>query len=264
MIRPAARFLLALACVLAAFPAWAGPLVEMQVIDRESGEWLAPMRHRGQHWIAGEPGHRYTVRITNTTARRVLVVLSIDGINAVTGETAHPSQAGYVLEPWQTTRIEGWRKSLEDVAQFVFTNLPDSYAARTGRPDNVGVIGMAVFEEARPVYETPAPIAPAADGRAPRERAASSHAPGAAAESMAREPQRQRLGTGHGDREWSPVSRTGFDRASHSPAQITQVRYDDRHALVARGVLPRHAHPRWRSEEPRAFPGGFVADPPRW
>ncbi|MGO4782125.1 hypothetical protein AB4084_42215, partial [Lysobacter sp. 2RAB21] len=74
--------------------------------------------------------------------------------------TASPSQAGYVLEAWQSTEINGWRKSMDDVAQFVFTDLPDSYAARTGRPDNVGVIGVAVFQERqvyRPVYEQPRP-----------------------------------------------------------------------------------------------------------
>ena len=108
-------------------------------VDGDRGAWLSPIRHHGRDWIEGAPGHRYTVRLTNTSPARVLVVLSVDGVNAVTGQTAHPSQAGYVLEPWQSTEVNGWRKSLDDVAQFVFTDLPDSYAARTGRPDNVGV-----------------------------------------------------------------------------------------------------------------------------
>src|SRR3546814_3906476 len=60
-------------------------------------------------------------------------LLSVDGVNAVTGEDADPSQAGYVLAPWQSTEIDGWRKSLDEVARFRFTDLPDSYAARTGR-----------------------------------------------------------------------------------------------------------------------------------
>src|SRR3546814_20574948 len=95
------------------------------------------------------PGHRYAVRLTNTSGERVLVVLSVDGVNAVTGEDADPSQAGYVLAPWQSTEIDGWRKSLDEVARFSFTDLPDSYAARTGRPRTVGVIGIAVFRERR-------------------------------------------------------------------------------------------------------------------
>ena len=181
----------------------ARPLVDIGVVDRDRGDWLGQIHHRGQDWIEGEPGHRYSVHLTNTTGGRVLVVLSIDGVNAVSGQTAHPSQAGYVLEPWESTEINGWRKSLDDVAQFVFTDLPDSYAARTGRPDNVGVIGIAVFEEARPVYYEPAPIwrrqAPIARDSA--KGASKAAAPAAEERSMDRaEAAAQSLGTGHGER----------------------------------------------------------------
>lgn len=248
----------------------ARPLVDVGVVDRDrgyapDGGWLGQIHHRGQDWIEGEPGHRYSVRLTNTSGGRVLVVLSVDGINAVTGQTAHPSQAGYVLEPWESTEITGWRKSLDDVAQFVFTDLPDSYAARTGRPDNVGVIGIAVFEEARPLYYPPAPIwrreAPIARDSADAAKAA---APAAEArgDRQRDEAAAQGLGTGHGEREWAPVSRTGFVRATRSPAQVSQLRYDDYRALVARGVLPRYPGYRWQRAEPEAFPAGFVADPP--
>ena len=101
--------------------AWGRSLVDIDLIDRDTGQWLAETRHRGDLWVAGTPGHRYAVRLTNTTSERVLVVLSVDGVNAVTGETASPSQTGYVLGPWQTTEIAGWRKSMDDVAQFVYT-----------------------------------------------------------------------------------------------------------------------------------------------
>ena len=150
-----------LALLAACAPSHARPLVDVSVVDRDTGEWLSQHPHQGDVWVAGSPGHRYSVRLTNTTGERVLVVLSVDGVNAITGQTAHPSQAGYVLEPWQTTEINGWRKSMHDVAQFVFTDLGDSYAARTGRPRNVGVIGVAAFREARTHYPqyTPPPIA---------------------------------------------------------------------------------------------------------
>ena len=141
------RLLLVLALtstVACSMPVAAGDLVQLDVVDRDNGQVLPEYRHRGQDWIAGVPGHRYSVRLTNTTGERVLVVLSVDGVNAVTGQTASPSQGGYVLEPWESAEIAGWRKSLDDIAQFVFTDLPDSYAARTGRPANVGVVGEGV------------------------------------------------------------------------------------------------------------------------
>ena len=275
MLRRTALLLTALLAATACGPSSAQSLVNVDVIDRDTGEWLPEYHHRGQEWVPGAPGHHYSVRLTNTTGERVLVVLSVDGVNAISGETAGAGQAGYVLGPWQSTEVAGWRKSMQDVAQFYFTDLPDSYAARTGRPDNVGVIGVAVFRErvySRPEYvpmpeeyrrygnreeaaqdKSAAPAAPAADSAA--------RAGGYAAE------REQRLGTGHGEREWSPVSRTEFVRASRAPAQLSHIRYDETRALVAMGVIPR-PYDRWqrrRHDGPDAFPGGFAADPPpRW
>lgn len=270
MLRNLLSLAAALIAATACAPLSARPLVDLAVVDRDSGQWLPEYAHRGQTWVPGTPGHRYAVRLTNTSGERVLVVLSVDGVNAVTGETADPSQAGYVLAPWQSTEIAGWRKSLDDVAQFVFTDLPDSYAARTGRPDNVGVIGIAVFREARPIayYQPGPPIArDEARGDMP-ERSAAKAGPPAAAESSAADSAyggiaRQSIGTGHGQREWAPVGRTGFERASTRPAQVTQLRYDDVDTLAALGILPR-PYRYWPHDEPDAFPAGFVADPPRW
>lgn len=254
-----------LALLAGCAPLHARPLVDVSLVDRDTGEWLATHPHRGDRWVAGTPGHRYGVRLTNTSGERVLVVLSVDGVNAVSGQTAHPSQAGYVLEPWQSTEIAGWRKSMADVAQFVFTDLGDSYAARTGRPHDVGVVGVAVFREARPAYSpysAPAPIARPQSGKRSEGRAAEATA---AANDMAADSSaaRQSIGTRHGDREWSPTTRTGFQRASRHPDQVTELRYDQRRRLVAMGILPRHVHPPHRHDDaPRAFPDGFVADPP--
>ena len=125
-----------------------GP-VRVSVIDRDQDQQLPHYLHRGQQWVAGTPGNHYSVRLENRSGQRVLVVLSVDGVNAITGQTASPDQSGYVLEPWQSSEISGWRKSNEEVAQFVFTRHGDSYASRTGRPANVGVIGIAVFNEQR-------------------------------------------------------------------------------------------------------------------
>ncbi len=249
-----------------------GPVV-LSVIDRDGGGELDQYGHRGQQWVAGSPGHRYSVRMENRSGQRVLVVLSVDGVNAITGQTASPAQSGYVLEPWQSSEITGWRKSNAEVAQFVFTRHDDSYASRTGRPANVGVIGIAVFNEARRIYDVrpiprprpmPRPM-PQYEDRAEAEASASANsrmadAP-AAPTAMARTESRQRLGTGHGEREWSSSSLTSFERASSSPAQVSEIRYDSRQRLAALGILPRHRV----DNTPQAFPDGFVPDPPaRW
>ncbi len=133
------------------------PQVDMSLRDLDSGAVLPVYWSGGRAHVPGTPGHRYAVVLENRSAERVLAVLSIDGVNPVTGETANPAQSGYVLAPWQRTEVRGWRKDLSSIAEFVFTDLGDSYAARTNRPGNVGVIGVAVFNERQivPRYDPP-------------------------------------------------------------------------------------------------------------
>ena len=250
-----ATLLLAASSLLAtAGAAQARDLVDVQVRDLDRHELLPVHPHRGKAWVEGRPGHRYAIRLQNLTGERVLAVVSVDGVNVISGETAATGQSGYVLGPWQSMEVKGWRKSLSEVAAFHFTELPDSYAARTGRPDNVGVIGVAAFRERRHwPMPAPAPIAEsrAADAaKAGRAHESQRAAPGAA---------RQEIGTGHGERRHDRASYTQFERASSRPDEVVALWYDSRRALVARGVLPR----RWpgRGHEPQPFPVGFVPDP---
>ena len=277
---PTRRVLIALlaaaaACACTVPPAVAaGSLVDVEIVDRGRGDLLSTYRHRGWSYVAGKPGDRYAVRLVNRSGARVLVVLSVDGINAVSGDTAAIGQTGYVLDPWATTDITGWRKNDAEAAAFYFTALPDSYAARTDRPDNVGVIGAAVFRErvVQPVQRSfDAPVLAerkdnAARAEADRRAQAGSSdasgermksAPAAAPPPMADSLQKAaKLGTGHGEREYSPVTQTNFERATAQPAEIVQIRYDSEANLVAAGVIGR----RRSDDAPRAFPG-FVPDP---
>jgi hypothetical protein len=245
-------FLIALLSVC--LPVQAGPLLDLEVINRDSGEVAQTYRHRGHTYVAGHPGDRYAVRLTNRSGGRLLAVLSVDGVNAVSGETAAPDQAGYVLEPYASTEIVGWRKSLDDVAQFYFTRLPDSYAARTDRPDHVGVIGVAVFrEKARPQpFFSSRQAAPAA-----AEAAAGAARADAMGEAKAKR-EADRLGTGHGEREYAPTRYTEFERAGSRPNEVVSLRYDSRPNLVRLGVIPA---PRPHLPAPSPFPGRFVPDP---
>jgi hypothetical protein len=121
--------------------------VELTIIDRNTGQPLQVWRHDGRLFVAGQTGAGYCLRVTNHTGRRVLAILSVDGVNIYDGKTADYDDDGYVYNPYQTYDQCGWRKSLNEVAAFSFTPLPNAYAARTGRPAEVGVIGMAVFYE---------------------------------------------------------------------------------------------------------------------
>jgi hypothetical protein len=269
------------ACAAAPSTTRAGSLVDLAVVDRDTGETLRTYSHHGKIYVAGMPGHRYSVRMANRTGGRVLTVLSVDGVNAITGQTASPNQSGYVLSPWESAEIAGWRKNDDEIAQFNFTALPDSYAARTGRPANVGVIGVAVFAE-RVVWRerddelsrstTPAPSVN--EGIAGRAQAPASDAAKSVAQPMPREAQAEkreagaiardeRLGTGHGAREYSHIDTTTFERASSWPTEQVAIYYDSYRNLVAQGIIERPI----ARQDPQPFPNryapnGFVPDPP--
>jgi hypothetical protein len=82
-------------------------------------------------------------------------------------------------------------------------------------------------------------------------------APRAKTESYARS--EERLGTGHGAREFAHVDQTTFERASRHPAETLAVWYDSYANLVAQGIIARPV----ARTEPQPFPGAFVPDPPR-
>jgi hypothetical protein len=241
-------------------------IVDVQVLNEDTGALLALLPYQGRDYVEGQPGNRFAVVLQNVTDQRVLAVVSVDGVNAISGQTAGSQQSGYVLEPWQRIEVKGWRKSYQDIAEFYFTDLPDSYAARTGRPQNVGVIGVAAFRERR--YE-PVPYQPMPQiGRAEESAAApsaSAKAADAASGAAApydgrrdRELSRQELGTGHGERRYDPVTGTQFERESERPNQVVALYYDSYQSLVSRGVIPG-----WRSRpgDPEPFPIGFAPDP---
>jgi hypothetical protein len=224
----------------------AGNLADVEIHDRASGRRL-PVHESGGRWfVAGKPGNEYHVTVRNRSGGDLLAVVSVDGVNVVSGETAAAWQSGYVIDRGGAMAIRGWRKNLDKVAAFYFTDLGDSYAARTGRPDNVGVIGVAVFKR------KPQPIAELEESRS-RESA------GAASDSAPRSaPQaaQKSIGTGHGRIQASAARYVEFERESDTPAELIAIHYDTYANLVARGIIREQK--RW----PTPFPGEFVPDPP--
>lgn len=276
-----------------------GEIAQVTIIDCSSGAVLTPHLSHGEYWVAGKPGATYAIEIHNRLDERVLAVTSVDGVNVVSGETAAWNQTGYVFRPRYDYRITGWRKSDDEVAAFTFTDSTNSYAARTGRPANVGIIGVAVFRERQqpqvyvppsPPVRTPAsPSAPAplssaepaaSPPRAPDSPAADSPAADSPApDSLARagisartspqdgavsaSPPPTKLGTGHGEREFSHVDHTEFERLHAQPDEVIRIRYDSLDNLIAMGIIEK-SHPAVPAANP--FPATvqqqYVPDPP--
>lgn len=273
-----------------------GTLADVAIIDRDTGVALSPYYYRGEYWVAGRPGARYAIEIRNHLAERVLAVTSVDGVNVLSGADAAWDQAGYVFGSGESYQITGWRKSPAEIAAFTFTAAPNSYAERTGRPANVGVIGIALFREKPAVTYVPptigrqSPSAPEAfaqdsnsatdgvlagrlessGGSEPADRAAPSAALPAAPAMLAQiAPAAKiapapKLGTGHGPREYSYVNYTEFARLQPQPNEVIRIRYDSMDNLLAMGVIKR---PRTAWPNVNPFPGSpqqrqFVPDPP--
>ncbi len=256
------RALLFLAVMYAGQASALGRMADVQVIDRTTGSTLRVYEHHGKRYIVGEPGHEYAVSLTSREGGRLMAVGSVDGVNIVTGQTASIDQNGYVLAPWQQFVINGWRTSLQTTAAFYFTTVADSYAGRTGRPDDLGVIGFALFREKTPCCDDwPRPEVLSKRQRSESDAAASPTAPPSAESSggLAAQSKDERVGTGYGRSEYSQVAYADFEPASSTPAETITLYYDSYRNLRKKGVIREPAPRKW--PEPRPFPGGFVPPP---
>lgn len=272
-------FAATLSLISASFNAQAiGNMADITIIDRIQSRTLPIYKHNGHYYVAGKPGNTYQIHVENHQSDSIEAVISVDAVNVITGKTAKASQSGYVFDAYNGYDIAGWRKSEDEIASFYFTEIENSYAARTGRGSNVGVIGIAVFNKKPETYDTPpqatisrgdsndmeknAPTeaeASATQGTLRRERAAPSAQTDKA---LAAKPESKKLGTGHGAIESSYVTQIEFERATAKPAEVITIYYDSYKNLVAQGIIPKQ-----KPTKPLAKPFadedniGFVPDP---
>jgi hypothetical protein len=259
-------------------PPPSGPY-RVRVAD-EAKNTLPTFYKDGRAYVMGTVGARYSIVISNPTASRVEAVVSVDGLDAMDGHPAdYVAKRGYILAPYETASIDGFRTSYDEVATFRFSSVADSYAGRLGQARDVGVIGVAFFSEqyvpppppvaVAPHYPSPVRRAPSKmahqefdDGPAqasPPAPAPAAQSSGGAARGAPTDPaqadraepraeERRGLGTEFGEARASHIGTTEFTRANaRTPTQIVAMRYNDRAGLVALGInIPQ---PYARSEE---------------
>lgn len=133
--------------------------INIQLVD-SNGNAFKTYTHEGDTYVSVKKGETYGIEIQNLTNKRIEVVVTVDGLNVISGEAGdYKKQNGYVFGSYERYVIRGFRRNLDEVAEFRFTEEDDpkesSYASLRGKPENIGVIGAAVYEEAtaiRPQY----------------------------------------------------------------------------------------------------------------
>lgn len=138
-----------------------GGAIEVSIVSARDRP-LPQLQAGGRTYIVGETDERYAIRLTNFTRDRYEVVASVDGLDVLAGTEADYHHRGYVLAPWSTLHIEGFRESVESVRAFRFGDIEESYAIARGYGRDVGVIGVALFAERRggnnPYTDGPSPF----------------------------------------------------------------------------------------------------------
>lgn len=142
--------------------------INFSVVD-DHGKILPLYRDGEYYYLSANDGQSYQLRYTNSSNQTFEIVASVDGLDVLDGSKASRYNSGYVLRPYASFAIEGFRKSNSSVASFTFSKPKDAYAANSakGSIQNVGVIGTVVYEVKAPK----APLKPNSDGYAPAPNA---------------------------------------------------------------------------------------------
>ncbi len=194
-------------------------------IEAVDGPALRSVVHQGKTYYGGQLGQRYRVVVSNRHSARAEFVTTVDGRNVIDNTPGSASGRGYIIQPRASSPIDGWRTSTSEVAVFRISAPEQSYAAASGDPSNVGVIGVAVW------LEKPASAAPVAPKPSFASRPAATMRAGMSLQSLG-------AGTAFGEAAASRVSTIPFERGADRPQETAVINYDTVENLIARGILP--------------------------
>ncbi len=184
--------------------------------------------HVQRTYLEAEKGSHYSIRVRNTSNRRVGLVIAVDGRNILTGKKSWLGnhEKMYILDPYETSTYTGWRTAKNRINRFYFTSSDNSYADAWGDRTAMGVIAIAVYEEKhRPHYYNKKH-----KQSSPKRQMGKSRRGYLAEESA---------GTGFGEEEYSPTVNVTF-KAKNKPIIKHFIKYEWRKSLCKRGVINCH------------------------
>ena len=120
--------------------------VGMLIIDDKNNKWSF-FKRDDEINVFGEVGKNYQLYYINYSRNTYEVVATVDGLDVINGKAGSLKNNGYILRPFRTLAIKGFRKNDSEVAAFTFSQASKAYANHTdeGSANNIGVIGTAIF-----------------------------------------------------------------------------------------------------------------------
>lgn len=115
-----------------------------------NGNKVAEYLQDSRCYVEAKLGTEYSIRVKNNNPFRTKVVVSVDGVNVVSGKPATDSkeEAGYVLDAHQSYDIKGYRLSDNDVSAFKFVEAAAGYAQSEKKMSGTtGIIGVRTYRE---------------------------------------------------------------------------------------------------------------------
>jgi hypothetical protein len=101
----------------------------------------------GRVYIEGRDGTPYTIKVGNSSGKRVKAVITVDGFSII-NDDKKDYHTGYIINPYSSITVNGFRTSNETEAQFVFSTKGDSRAQKVqGYAKDCGVIGVRIYPE---------------------------------------------------------------------------------------------------------------------
>lgn len=113
-------------------------------------------------FIEARQGTEYTLRFRNNSWKRVMAVFVVDGVEVIKGKSGAEADTGYIVDPWSSIEVKGYRINDSEVASFKFSSNAQSYTSLVGVKEvnpvtqevtykkdtkNNGVIAVRVYDE---------------------------------------------------------------------------------------------------------------------
>ena len=122
-----------------------------------NGKPIKQHQHEGKTFIEARVNTEYTIKVKNSSGKRKLAVITVDGLNVISGNPhSDTDRQGYIVGAYDSLEVKGFRKDMKSVGAFKFCQAGGSYCNEKGLKGNNGIIGIRVYDEVvKTVFRSP-------------------------------------------------------------------------------------------------------------